>query len=116
MQEQDKREEEPHDQINSATSPLESFDIPDADLIIRSSDNVDYRVHKSILAMASPFFKDLLSLPQPPDDKIVDGLSVVQLPERSELLTCLISVLYPIHMAKPDSYHTVLYLLSTCQQ
>ncbi|KAF8472352.1 hypothetical protein DFH94DRAFT_766325 [Russula ochroleuca] len=66
--------------------------------------------------MASPFFKDLLSLPQPPDGEIVDGLSVVQLPESLELLTCLISILYPIHTAKPKSYHKVLELLGACQK
>ena len=111
-----REQEDPQPQTNSATSTIESFDVPDANLIIRSSDNVNFRVHKSILAMASPFFKDLLSLPQPPDGEIVDGLSVVQLPESSELLTYLISVLYPIHTVKPNSYHMVLYLLSTYRQ
>jgi BTB/POZ domain len=104
-----REQEDSEVQINTAISPLESFDVPDASLIIRSSDNVDFRVHKSILAMASPFFEDLLSLPQPPDGENVNGLSVVQLPESSELLACLISILYPVHTAKPKSYHMVLY-------
>ncbi|KAH9989351.1 hypothetical protein BJV77DRAFT_688624 [Russula vinacea] len=34
------------------------FDVSDTNLIIRSSDLVDFRVHKSVLAIASPFFKD----------------------------------------------------------
>ncbi|KAF8472312.1 hypothetical protein DFH94DRAFT_636744 [Russula ochroleuca] len=55
--------EDPGTQINSATSPLEPFDVPDTNLIIRSSDFVNFWVHKPVLAMASPFFKDLLSLP-----------------------------------------------------
>ena len=108
--------EDPQAQINSATSPLEPFDVPDANLIIRSSDLVDFRVHKSVLAMASPFFKDLLSLPQPSDSEIVDGLPVVQLPESSELLNSLISILYPVRTVMPNSYEKVLYLLATCQQ
>jgi hypothetical protein len=66
--------------------------------------------------MASPFFKDLLSLPQPPDDEIADGLPVVQLSESSELLNGLISMLYPIRKATPNSYEKVLYLLATRQQ
>ena len=64
-----------------------------------------------MLAMASPFFKDLLSLPQPSDSETVDGIPVVQLSEGSELLNSLISMLYPIPTAMPKSYEKVLYLL-----
>jgi len=66
--------------------------------------------------MTSPFFKDLLSLPQPSDSETVDGLSVVQLPEDSELLNSLVSMLYPLHPVIPKSYEKVLYLLAACQK
>jgi BTB/POZ domain len=105
--------DDPQTQINSATSPLEPFEVPDANLIIRSSDNIDFRVHKSLLAMASPFFKDLLSLPQPSDSEIVDGVPVVRLPESSELLNNLLSILYPVPTVMPNSYEKVLCLLVT---
>jgi hypothetical protein len=98
------------------TSPPETFDLPDADLIIRSSDLVDFRVHKSVLALTSPFFKDLLSLPQPSDSESVDGLPVVQLSEGSELVNTLVSMLYPVPTVKPNSYRKVMYLFATCQQ
>jgi len=52
-------------QVNPATFPLEPPDVSDASLVIRSSDFVNFRVHKTVFAAASPFFKDLLSLPQP---------------------------------------------------
>ena len=90
--------------------------MPDANLIIQSSDFVNFRVHKSVLAMASPFFKELLSLPQPSDSESVDGIPVVQLPESSELLNSLLSMLYPVRTVIPNSYEKVLYLLATCQQ
>jgi hypothetical protein len=64
--------------------------------------------------MASPFFNDLLSIPQPPDGEIVDGLPVVQLPESSELLNGLILMLYPVPKVTPSSYEKVLYMLATC--
>ena len=98
-------------QKNSATSPIEPFDVPDANLILRSSDVVDFRVHKPLLAMASPFFKDLLSLPQPSDSETVDGLPMVQLSESSELLNNLVSILYPVPTVMPDSYEKVFYLI-----
>ena len=107
---------EPEDpQINLAASPLEPFDMPDASLIIRSSDLVDFRVHKSVLVMGSPFFKDLLSLPQPSDSETVDGIPVVQLSESSELLNSLVSILYPVRVVIPNSYEKVLYLFGTCR-
>ena len=108
------REDQPED--NSNIPPLEPLDVPDASLILRSSDLVDFRVHKSLLAMASPVFKDLLSLPQPSDSEPVDGLSVVQLPEDAELLRNLVSILYPVCPVTPNSYDKVLYLLAACQK
>ncbi len=45
--------------INSTTDPPNAFNVLDASLIIRSSDLVDFRVHKSVLAMVSPFFEHL---------------------------------------------------------
>jgi hypothetical protein len=99
---------------NPAASLFEPVDIPDANLIIRSSDLVDFQVHKAVLALASPFFKDLLSLPQPSDSESIDGLPVVHLSEDSELLNSLVSILYPVHTVMPNSYEKVLYLLATC--
>ncbi|KAI9454469.1 hypothetical protein BJY52DRAFT_1188897 [Lactarius psammicola] len=90
--------------------------IPDANIIIRSSDRADFRVHKSLLAMSSPFFEDLLSLPQPPDGEIVDGLPVVQLSEDADLLNSLVSLLYPIPPVIPGSYEKVFALLAACQK
>ena len=96
-------------------SPLESSDLSDANIVIRSSDFVNFKVHKHVLAVASPFFKDLLSLHQPPDSESVDGLPVVQLTEDSELLSTLVSMLYPLRPVIPNSYDKVLSLLATRQ-
>ena len=90
--------------------------MPEATIIVRSSDQVNFRVHKLVLAMSSPFFKDLLSLPQPPDAEIVDGLPVVVLPEDAGLLNCLISLLYPVPPVIPDSYQKAFALLVVCQK
>jgi len=69
-----------------------------------------------VLAVSSPFFKDLLSLPQPSDGELVDGLPVVALPEDAGLLNSLISLLYPITPVIPDSYQKVFALLAVCQK
>jgi hypothetical protein len=84
--------------------------------VIRSSDFVDFKVHKDVLAAVSPFFKDLLSLNQPPDSESIDGLPVVQFFEDSELIRTLVSMLYPLRpVAVPSSYDKVLCLFSTRQ-
>jgi hypothetical protein len=98
--------------INPAISPLEPSGLSDANFVIRSSDFVNFKVHKDVLAVASPFFKDLLSLHQPPDSESVDGLPVVQLSEDSELLSTLVSILYPLRPVVPSSYDKVLSLLA----
>lgn len=46
--------------VQDAASP---FDDRNADVIFRSSDDIDFHVHKSILSFASPFFHDLFTLP-----------------------------------------------------
>jgi hypothetical protein len=105
--------EDPPVQINSISSPHDTFDVPDANLIIQSSDLVNFRVHKPVLAMASPVFKDLFSLPQPSDGESVDGLPMVQLSEDSDLLNTLLSMFYPLRPVIPKSYEKVLYSLAT---
>ncbi|KAH9976420.1 hypothetical protein BGW80DRAFT_1293591 [Lactifluus volemus] len=66
--------------------------------------------------MASPFFRDMLSLSQPTDSELVDGLPVVQLTEDAELLNHLVPMLYPVCPVIPHSEDEVLYLLATCQK
>ena len=68
--------------------------------------------------MSSPIFKDMFSLPQPqPSDKeVIDGLPLVRLPEDAEVLSGLITMLYPIPSLLPNSYDKALKLLATAQK
>jgi len=108
--------EEPTSKSSDLPSVSFGVDVPEATIIVRSSDGANYRAHKAVLAMSSPFFKDLLSLPQPSDGELVDGLPVVALPEDAGLLSSLISLLYPITPVIPDSYHKSFALLAVCQK
>jgi hypothetical protein len=87
--------------LNSSTSSAPyPFDDPEADLIIESSDNVRFRVHRSLLALASPIFKSMLSLPQPlviTDMEHESALkdNVIPLPESNQVLTILLSCCDP---------------------
>lgn len=86
----------------SMTSPY--FDSLDADLVLRSSspDPVDFRVHKCILAAASPFFHHMFELPQPlPESKAcASDIPIVDVSESSQTLEWLLRYVYPV--PKPD--------------
>ena len=109
-------DEEPTSGNSGPSSVPLCLNLHDANVILRSSDKVNYRVHKSVLALSSPFFEDMLSLPQPPDEEIVGGLPVVQLSEDSCVLNCLVSLFYPISPVIPGSYKKVFALLAACQK
>jgi BTB/POZ domain len=99
-----------------AIPPLpESIYVNEADLIIQSSDFVEFRIHKSMLAFSSQVFRDMFSLPQP-SNEIVDGLPVLRLSEDAELVRALITVLYPIPSELPATYDRVVSLLATAQK
>jgi hypothetical protein len=70
--------------------------MPDADIVLRSSDLVNFHVHKSVLVASSPFFRDMFSLPQPQNDAVPEALPMVHLSEDAETLNSLISMLYPV--------------------
>jgi hypothetical protein len=66
--------------------------------------------------MSSPFFRDMFSLPQPPDSECVDGLPVLHLSENADVLHNLVMVLYPISSEIPDSYGKALALLAASEK
>ncbi|KAF9240600.1 hypothetical protein BU15DRAFT_73831 [Melanogaster broomeanus] len=76
-----------------STAP-EPFDNVDADVVLRSSDNVDFRVFKIILSLASLVFKDMFTLPQP-DSQPPTSPSVIPVSESSAILAALLSLCYP---------------------
>ena len=71
----------PENEVRSmeAPSPPKYSDMPYADVILQSSDLVNFRVHRSVLVSSSPFLRDMFSLPQPAKDVRVapDGLPVL---------------------------------------
>ncbi|KAI0954736.1 hypothetical protein AcW1_006530 [Taiwanofungus camphoratus] len=94
-----------HPQTPEITDAPPPFDKPAADIILRSSDLVDFRVRKCILAEASPFFESMFNLPQPVTSTLrsagnKDGLSVITMPEDSSTLDKLLRICYPVRNPK----------------
>ncbi|KAH9913570.1 uncharacterized protein BXZ73DRAFT_19299, partial [Epithele typhae] len=72
------------------------FDQPSADVIVRSIDHVDFLVHRTILAQASPVFADMFTLPQQPRETTDTDLPVVEVSEDKETLRQLLLLCYPV--------------------
>ncbi|TFK33441.1 hypothetical protein BDQ12DRAFT_727763 [Crucibulum laeve] len=71
----------------TATAP---FDDSNAEIILRSSDNVDFHVHRLILSLASPVFETMFTLPQGNTDS-----PLVQMSEDSSTVDILLRYCYP---------------------
>ena len=72
------------------------FDHDDADIILRSSDQVDFHVHKIILSLSSPFFKTMFSLPQA-NESVSEKPHpiVVDMSEDRTTIEALLTFIYP---------------------
>ena len=84
---------------SESTYAAAPFDHAKADIILRSSDNIDFRVFKLFLSLASPFFETLFDIPQPVeesgDQEIKGGLAVIPVTEDSKTLDTLLRFCYP---------------------
>jgi hypothetical protein len=89
--------------ITDAGAP---FDDPDADIILRSSDNVDFRIFKQFLTYASPVFRAMFSLPQVSQgdnsNEMKYGLPIIQVSEKRNTLERLLLMCYPDNEMLPD--------------
>jgi hypothetical protein len=78
------------------------FDHVDADIILRSSDQVNFYVYQVILSASSPFFKSMFSLPQPNISASKKQITSVDLPENSKTIATLLTYIYPVIPAEHD--------------
>jgi len=94
--------------------PPYTFDAPDADLILRaplqpgSEEFKDFHTHKAVLSIASTLFRDMFSIPQPPQPADGDTTPpVVQVVEPAELFETFLRLIYPIEPPAVDSLQLV---------
>jgi hypothetical protein len=62
--------------------------------IVLTTENVAFRVHRSLLSRHSQVFKDLFELSQPSPDEQLDGVPVVKLHDSPHELASLLDVIY----------------------
>jgi hypothetical protein len=79
----------------------DKFDAPDADIILRTlgPPKRDFRVHKLVLSLASPVFKDMFSLPQPTSNdsrkSTVAEVEIVEVTDPAGALDIVLKMIYP---------------------
>ncbi|KDQ60475.1 hypothetical protein JAAARDRAFT_56369 [Jaapia argillacea MUCL 33604] len=81
-------------QDSGPRSPQKPFNDPRADVILRSSDNVDFRTFKAILFSSSSIFDDMFSIPQPSTAPVED-VPVVEMEESARILELLLRFCHP---------------------
>ena len=77
--------------VTDAPKPFDASAL--SDVILRSSDSVDFFALQSLLRIASPIFYDMFSFMA--DEHTKNGLPVVAVSEDSETLLYLLSLIYP---------------------
>ncbi|KAI0061895.1 hypothetical protein BV25DRAFT_1991891 [Artomyces pyxidatus] len=105
----------------------EPFNEDTADIILRSCDLVDFRVHKAYLASASSIFRDMFKLPRNAlseqfavvvgamdDEK--DGIAVVCVAETSGILHGLLSIILPVPISLPTSFENAAALFAAAHK
>ena len=84
------------------------FSMPSADLVLRTCDGVEFKVHSDLLRLASPFFNSQLSQSTRPASREgnceVGGIGRVHridLPEHSRTIAPVMQYLYPVGPPSP---------------
>ncbi|KAI0760859.1 hypothetical protein BC629DRAFT_1051252 [Irpex lacteus] len=97
------------------------FDKKGGDIILRSLDNIYFRLYKGVLANASPVFEDLFTDAQPPSvaglevgDEEIDGVPIISLEENSQVLESLLRLYHEPFTPQPiDSDTSVTNICDT---
>lgn len=77
------------------------FTTDDGDVILHASSESgsthDFRVHRLILCLGSPVFKDMFSFPQPPDQSQNEqlGIPTINVPDSPEVLDAILRFICP---------------------
>ena len=75
----------------------EMFNWPDADVILRAahgSDSRDFRVHKIFLSFASPVFKGMFDIPQPPS-ATSSNIPIINIIDPPRAVDLILRFIYP---------------------
>ncbi|KAI0738442.1 hypothetical protein C8Q80DRAFT_244269 [Daedaleopsis nitida] len=85
------------------------FNVRDAEIVLSSSDSMEFRVYKTIIDLASPVLASRLAgIPMAPAERRFSMPAPVRrlsLPECSQVITILLKICYPGHESLPSDVH-----------
>ena len=79
----------------TTTMACDNFETADADIILRSVEGQEFRVHKTVLSLASSVFWNMFSFPQPPSAEPT-SVPVVDVSETTKVLGLFLRCIYPV--------------------
>ncbi|KAI0318773.1 hypothetical protein OF83DRAFT_1082715 [Amylostereum chailletii] len=100
------------------------FDDDDADVVLRSSDGVHFRVYRVILSKASPLFKDVfapaaappLKYDDPNFEITYDGLPLIAFSETKNTLSLILTLCYPLPSPPAPALDDIILVLTAGQK
>ena len=84
----------------------EEFNVPGGDIILRaqgSPNHHDFRVHKLVLSLASPVFRDMFGIPQPRPDALNVDIEVIDVTDPPRGFDLVLRLIYPFPPPNVDS-------------
>jgi len=84
----------------------EEFNVPDGDIILRaqcSLNNHDFRVHKLVLSLASPIFRDMFGITQLRPDTLNVDIEVIGMTDPPQGLDLVLRLIYSFPPPEVDS-------------
>ncbi|KAF9016569.1 hypothetical protein BDZ89DRAFT_400901 [Hymenopellis radicata] len=102
--------------ITIAKKGHSEFNSADADVVLASCDGARFAVHKCILSLASPFFKDMFSLPQPSSGSSVPKDVDIECTESKAVLCALLHFMYPVPNPQIASLDELVPLIEAAQK
>ena len=76
----------------------EMFNFPDGDVILRTTSGTksrDFRVHKWLLSYTSSVFKDMFTIPQPPESAVSSDVDIITITDSPQALELVLQFVYP---------------------
>ena len=76
----------------------EIFNFPEGDVILRTTNETqtrDFRVHKWLLSYTSSVFKDMFTIPQPPESVISSDVDIITITDSPQALELVLQFVYP---------------------
>jgi hypothetical protein len=106
-----------HEPASTSDNPLATllFDHPGADTILRSQDSYHFQVSKIYIINSSSILDELIRRSLDSANPGVP-LPVVQLPEGSEILRCLLTFVFPVTPLLPSTPDEIMELLFVAQK